>query len=236
MKSLLLITGLLCLGGYAIGQAKDGTADLQKTVSAQPAASIYLPYSPEVVKKSLDDYLSKTSNQEEKNAKGYLLSSNTLLVKNQEGNADMHFVIDRKSPDNKNETVVYLKLNSSFQTEQTPGTTRVQFNMQDAKDYLNNLALAIKPYATDLQLKLQRKNLSDAQDKNNALVVEGNKLEEQRKKIQVQVDKAENSKNSRKLAKRKEMNDRLINENLVARGNLSNDITQQMAALALLTD
>jgi hypothetical protein len=32
----------------AIGQAKDGTLELQQTVNSQPAALIYLPYSPEV--------------------------------------------------------------------------------------------------------------------------------------------------------------------------------------------
>ena len=62
-------------------------------------------------------------------------------------------------------------------------------NMQDAKDYLDNLATAIKPYASDLQLKLQKKNLSDAQDNNRSLITEGNKLEEERKNIQVQLAK-----------------------------------------------
>ena len=66
-------------------------------------------------------------------------------------------------------------------------------NMQDAKDYLDNLAIAIRPYASDLQLKLQQKNLSDAQDNNRSLITEGNKLEEERKKIHVQVGQNEKS-------------------------------------------
>jgi hypothetical protein len=66
-------------------------------------------------------------------------------------------------------------------------------NMQDARDYLDNLAIAIKPYASDLQLKLQQKNLSDAQDNNRSLITEGNKLEEERKKIHVQVGQNEKS-------------------------------------------
>ena len=66
-------------------------------------------------------------------------------------------------------------------------------NMQDARDYLDNLAIAIKPYASDLQLKLQQKNLSDAQDNNRSLITEGNRLEEERKNIQVQVGENEKS-------------------------------------------
>jgi hypothetical protein len=119
MKKLFVVTGFLFLCGYAIGQAKDGTADLQSTASSQPAASIYLPYSPEVVKKALNNYLSQTSDREQKNAKGYLLSSNTLIVKNNKSDADMHFVIGLKDPTTINESVVYLKLNSPSSYEQS---------------------------------------------------------------------------------------------------------------------
>ncbi len=99
-------------------------------------------------------------------------------------------------------------------------------NMQDAKDYLDNLATAIKPYASDLQLKLQQKNLSDAQDNNRSLITEGNKLEEERKNIQVQIGENESYKKEKGLAERKTKNDRFIDENLTARLNLSNDINK----------
>jgi hypothetical protein len=89
-------------------------------------------------------------------------------------------------------------------------------NMQDAKDYLDNLAIAIKPYASDLQLKLQQKNLSDAQDNNRSPITEGNKLEEERKNIQVQVGDNENSKKDKGLVERKTKNDMSIDENLTA--------------------
>ena len=77
-------------------------------------------------------------------------------------------------------------------------------NMQDAKDYLDNLATAIKPYASDLQLKLQKKNLSDAQDNNRSLITEGNKLEEERKNIQVQIGENESYKKERVVPKEKQ--------------------------------
>jgi hypothetical protein len=235
MKNLFLATGFLILCGFAIGQAKDGTAELQQTVTSQPAALIYLPYSPGVVKKALGNYLSKISNREQKNAKEYLLSSNTLIVKSNKSAADMHFLIGLKDPNNKNESAIYLKLNSSSNYADST-QTGILFEMQDAKDYLDNLAVAIKPYASKLQLELQHKDLSYARDKNTSLVVEGNKLEEQRKKIQVQIGENENYKRDKGLARKKIKNDRLIEKNLAARLQLSDDITKQIAALAWLSN
>ncbi len=237
MKRLFSATGFLFLCGFAIGQAKDGTAEFQKMATPQPAALIYLPYSPEVVQKALADYLLKTGDKQQENAKGYLLSYNTFIVKNNKSGADMHFAIGLKNQDTMtiNESAIYLKLNSFSNDENATGEA-ILFSMQDAKDYLNNLAIAIKPYASDLQLKLQQKNLSDAQDKNRSLITEGYKLEEERKKIQVQIGENENYKKDKGLVERKAKNDKLIDENLTARLNLSNDIAKQIASLALLTN
>jgi len=242
MKRLLIATGFLFLCGFVIGQAKDGTAELQKMATSHPAALIYLPYSPEVVQKALANYLSEgtdyffeSSEKQEEKVKGYLLSSNTLLVKSNKTSADMHFVIGLKNDSNKNESGIYLKLNS-FSNEDNSWGKPMQFDMQDAKDYLDNLAIAIKPYASDLQLKLQQKNLSDSQDKNKSLIAEGNKLEEERKKIQVQIGENKGYENERGLAERKTKNERLIDENLTTRLNLGTDISKQIAALASLTN
>jgi len=147
----------------------------------------------------------------------------------------MHFLIGLKDPNNKNESSIYLKLNSSSDYADS-AQTGIRFEMQDAKDYLDNLAIAIKPYASKMQLELQQKNLSDAQDKNRSLVLEGNKLEEQRKKIRVQIGENENYKRDKGLGRKKTKNDRLIEENLTARLRLSDDIAKQIAALALLSN
>jgi len=166
-----------------------------------------------------------------------LISSNTFIVKNNKSGADMHLVIGLKTQDSMtpNESAIYLKLNSISNDENSAGKA-IQFDMKDAKDYLDNLAVAIKPYASDLQLKLQQKNLSDAQDKHTSLINEANNLEEERKKIQVKIDENKSAKKETRLVERKIKNERLIDENLTARLNLSDDITKQIAALALLTN
>lgn len=235
MKRLFVATGFLFLCGFVIGQAKDGTVELKKMITSSPAALIYLPYSPAVVQKSLANYLSENGEKQQQNTKGYLLSSNTLIARNNKSGADMHFEIGLKNDSNENESAIYLKLNS-FSNEENSSGEAIQFDMQDAKDYLDNLAVAIKPYASDLQLKQQQKNLLDAQDKNRFLIAEGNKLEEERKKIQLQVSENKSAKKERILVERKIKNERLIDENLSSRINLSNDISKQLAALASFTN
>jgi hypothetical protein len=235
MKRLFVATGFLFLCGFAIGQATDGTSELQKIATSQPAALIYLPYSPPVVQMALSNYLLKTSDKQQADATGYLLSSNTFIVKNNKSGADMNFAIGLRDQSTINESVIFLKLNSFSKDENSTGQA-IQFDMQDAKDYLDNLAIAIKPYASDLQLKLQQKNLSDAHDKNRSLITEGNKLEEERKKIQVQIGENKSAKKETRLVERKIKNQSLIDENLTARLNLGNDIAKQIAELALLTN
>ena len=235
MKRLFVAIGFLLLCGFAIGQAQDGTAELQKTVTSRPAASMYLPYSPGVVKEALANYLAQTGNKEQNNARGYLLSSQTLIVRNSKGNADMHFIIGLKNSINSNESVIYLKLNapSGFESGEK---LAAPFAMQDAKDYLDNLAIAIKPYATQLQLQLQQKNLSVARDKSLSLIAEGDKLEYKKKKIQSQIGEKEDSIKDKSLARKKAKNDRLISENLTERMSLNDDISKQISALSLLTN
>jgi hypothetical protein len=147
----------------------------------------------------------------------------------------MNFAIGLRDQSTINESVIFLKLNSFSKDENSTGQA-IQFDMQDAKDYLDNLAIAIKPYASDLQLKLRQKNLSDAYDKNRSLITEGNKLEEERKKIQVQIGENKSAKKETRLVERKIKNQSLIDENLTARLNLGNDIAKQIAELALLTN
>jgi hypothetical protein len=54
------------------------------------------------------------------------------------------------------------------------------------------------------------------------------------KKIQIKIGENENYTWDKGLARRKAKNERLINVNLAAQLNLSNDIAKQMAALGLL--
>jgi hypothetical protein len=63
---------------------------------SQPTVLLYLPYSPEITEKAFYNYLSKTTNKEQKEAPGFLLSTNTSLAKSNVSDADMHFFIGNR--------------------------------------------------------------------------------------------------------------------------------------------
>jgi hypothetical protein len=63
----------------------------------------------------------------------------------------MCFEIGAKDIQHPNESVVYLKLNSFNRDLNDQATnTPIRFDIQQAKDYLDNLAVAIQPYAADM--------------------------------------------------------------------------------------
>jgi hypothetical protein len=217
-----------------MGQARDGTADLKKSGEAEQAVMIDLPYAPEVVKQALTDYLSKTTKEEQKTATGFLLSRNTLLVKNNFKEADMVFEIGPKDYSHPNETVIYLKLNSDVQNSNNGGYTVHHFDMNNAKSYLNNLSVAIKPYATDLQIKLQKEDLKNAQEESLSLTTQGTKFEQNRMKIAQDMFSNNTDRKAAKLLKRKISNQQQIDANIAAKVKNDKEIDDQISALALL--
>lgn len=237
MKQLIIVIGITLSSICSMGQARDGTIDLKQTEKAQPAALIYLPYAPEVVQLALSDYLSKTSNNHEDGNDSFLLSENTLLVKNNTSNADMYFEIGVKDNQHLNESVVYLKLNSFGRDLNDQATfTPVHYDMQQAKDYLDNLAVAMEPYAVDLQIKLQKKNLAKAQKKSASLMQEGKDLEQKRQDLGQRNAYGRSYKNDLRLNKKTQATELAIKDNLTAQVLQNKEVGMQQAALTLLMD
>lgn len=232
-KKVSLLTGLLLLGGYAIPQARDGTAMFQKKLS-QPAAIISLPYTPKITKAAFQDYLSKTSNKDQEKAKTYLLSANTKIAKANTSDADMHFFIGQGDSQNKNGSVIYLKLNSFSRYENNLRSLPIQFDMEKAIDYLDNLAIAIKPYATELQKKWQQKVQANSQKTFNLLVEECKRLDMKKTTIQLKIDQNKNAKRADGLRKDMVEVEKKISENVTSRTKLEYNIAQQAIALASL--
>jgi putative cell wall-binding protein len=147
----------------------------------------------------------------------------------------MHFFFGLKSPDNPNETTVYLGLESSF-PDVNNFMVANDFDMQQAKDYLDNLAIAIQPYAADLQLKLQTKNLLHAQAKGQQLASEGINLNQQRVRMMKKMGGNTASSKSERLTKQLAKNQRQIDHNKVSQANQNTEIQKQKLAIVLLTD
>lgn len=234
MKKLIAISSMLVLSCLVFGQARDGTSSFQRTQKSVQVAMLYLPYAPTVVTQSLRDYLSKTTRKEQHDAKGYLLSTNTELVKNNIRHADLLFEIGTRDNRLPNESVIYLKLNSNYQSAEDENVGNYTFDMEEAKSYLDNLAIAIQPYAEKLQLDLQRHNLVSAEDKSKSLVKEGNMLDQ--KRIGLNKDMAGNnsSRKDDKISKRQSVNNRKMDANRIAQDKQEKIVNTQTIALAKL--
>jgi hypothetical protein len=238
MKQIIICLGITLSSICSMGQARDGTLSLNQREVAQPAALINLPYAPDIVQQALNDYLSKTSDKHHTEADSFLLSRNTLLVKNNLSNADMYFEIGARDKSHLNESVVYLKLNSFSRDLNNQETNDpVRFDMQQAKDYLDNLAVAIRPYASELQLRLQKRNLSMAQAKSEGLARHGKNLEDKRIALRHRKDDNRSYKNDQQLNRKIRANEQAIKDNLLAQALQTKEVVkQQFAIVKLMTD
>ena len=230
MKKLIVLSGYLLLHLVVLSQPIGMPGNSQNTLNSESKVLINLPYSSDVVVSALSDYLSKSGKKQQNAAQGYLLSANTLLVKRNKADADLHFAIDNKSANNKYASVIYLKLQSTVSEDNFRETT-VNFDRNDAQDYLDNLAIAIQPYARKLQIQHQQEWLSQSITRMSDLVEKGKELELERIEIEGRLSANTTLKQKNRLQKKKLENDAAININSRDQLTQSYDITQQISSL-----
>jgi hypothetical protein len=207
MKKTVLLIPMALLFAFALGQPAIGNENQIDPILQQPHAMIFLPYSPQVVIAAMENYKYEKQNKKEgvaylNNYKPFL---ETSLVRNNP-NSDLVFEIGLKYPGNQNISALYLMLNSRS-VEDNSGKQK-RFDMEHAKDYLDNLAIAIRIYALDQQIKLQTSELSKANTKQLGLVAEGYRLDAKKAGLL-----HEPPSNSRRSTDRSKLLDQQIAEN-----------------------
>jgi hypothetical protein len=203
---------LLC--AFAFGQPAIGTENRMDPVLQQPYVMIYLPYSPQVVIAAMKNYKDEKRNARELAAspKTYQPFEETSLVRSNP-NTDLLFEIGLKNAGNENVSVVYLMLNSP--SDENGRQTR--FDMEHAKAYLDNLAIAIRTNALSEQIKRQTAELSKANTIQLGLIADGDKLHA--KKADLLLNPSSNS-------KRDVDRSRLLDEQIAE--NKSSQVTQEL--------
>lgn len=152
----------------------------------------------------------------------------------------MRFGIGLKREGNKNESVVYLMLESTVEIENgnilaVPNRIANRFDLEEAKAYLNNLAAAIRPYAAHRQVKLQKKDLAKAEAKNRTLLSEGISLAKQNDDMRHRANTNENAEKSNGLERKKAHIEQSILINQQEQVKQTAEVEKQKAALTLLT-
>jgi hypothetical protein len=226
MKKTFLLICMALLCAFAFGQPAIGTENRMDPVLQQPYVMIYLPYSPQVIIAAMENYKYERQNTKELAAypKTYQPFDETLLIRNNPS-ADLLFEIGLKNAGNENVSVVYLMLNSP--NDEYGRQTR--FDMEQAKAYLDNLAIAIRTNALREQIKRQTAELSKANTIQLGLIADGDKLHA--KKADLLLNPSSNSKRN---VDRNRLLDEQIAENRSSQVMQELKIERQKADLKIL--
>ena len=178
MKKISLLFSIILISVFSYGQAFEGAVQYQKQL--QPAATIELPYPPSVVDAAMNDYLSKKGKSRSNGMKGFTTFRNTEPLLNDSANADLYFKTERKNRKEKEVTIVSLLV--------MPNSGNLHYlNMDDAKNYLNGLAIAIEAYNLELTIKNQNDDVIKAEAKYKSLTKEGEELQNKKSAIDKKV-------------------------------------------------
>jgi hypothetical protein len=176
MKKSIVSFTVLLISVFSYSQAQEGTVEYQK--KTQPAAVIEMPYPPSFVDAAMNDYLSKKGKSKGSDIKGFTTYRNTQPLQNDSSNADLYFKTERKSRKEKEVTVLSLLVMPT--DEQTNAKNLHYLNMEEAKNYLNDLAYAIDAYNLELTIKDQNDAVIKAEAKYKNLLNDAEELEKKR--------------------------------------------------------
>ena len=201
MKRVFTFLSVLLTATLGFGQSYEGAVQFQKR--AQPAAVIELPYPASLVDAAMNDYLQKKGRSRNNDVKGFTAFRNTLPIQNDSANADLYFKTERKSRKEKEVTMISLLVKSN--DPQLPADSLRHLDMEAAKMYLNNLALAIDAYNLEITIKDQNEAVIKAEAKYKNLSGEGDdlakkrieldkKIEDNKTEVQAQMKEVENQK------------------------------------------
>lgn len=184
MKYILLICCLSFSTISAYAQATEGIVRLQRT--EQPAAIIELPYSSDIVKEALNDYLSKKGKSKGTDLKGFRTFRNTQSSTSGNDNADLYFKIEQKSRQDKGFTIVSLLLTKP-KDDKTAASELNYLNMGQAKAYLNGLSHAIEAYNLELMIKEQNLIVIKSESTYKTQFNNGADLEQKRTELETRI-------------------------------------------------
>jgi len=179
MKKAILFCFVLLCSFAGFSQAVEGAVEYQK--KQQPAAVIELPYPTSVVNAAMKDFLSKKGKSKGNDIKGFTTYRNTQPLLTDSANADLYFKTERKSKNEKEITVVSLLL-SPVDIFSNTGNLHY-LTMDDARTYLNELALTIGSYDVERSIKEQNDAVIKGESKYNSLLVASADLEKKRTEL-----------------------------------------------------
>jgi hypothetical protein len=210
MKKILFLSPVLLAVSFLFGQANEGLVTYQN--KQQPAAVISLPYSVEMINMVMSDYLSKKGSKAS-DIKGFKTYRNTRLMDNDSTSADLYFKINPANTKDKVQSTVYLMVGVPNEdvANRNPGA---QFNMEQAKTFLNNLSPVMESYKLEIQIRDQNDLVIREEKKSKSLTDDGLDLSKKKFDLDRKLDgnKQDQEKQNTEVEKQKQALALLINQ------------------------
>ena len=210
MKRIMLLAALVVIVNFLFAQASEGLVTYQK--KQQPAAVISLPYSVEMINMVMNDYLSKKGSKAS-DIKGFKTYRNTRLMDNDSTGADLYFKIEPANRKDQVQSTLYLMVGVPNEdvANRNPGA---QFNMNEAKTFLNNLIPIMESYKLEIQIRDQNELVIREEKKSKSITDDGLDLTKKRGDLdrRIEGNKQDQDKQNVEVEKQKQALALLINQ------------------------
>lgn len=183
MKKLLLIAIISFTAVYSFAQARNATADYNKTM--QPAVEIEIPFPEKTVMKSLVDKLEKKGYKGKEN-KGYIVFRGVNMAEIGPDTYDLYFKTDRKSKKEKDITILTMLVSTGYEKFITPDQDEKV--LDNSKIFLNSQTELATAYDLEMQIKEQEDATGKAEKKLASLVEDGQDLVKKKEKLEKEIE------------------------------------------------
>lgn len=201
MKPLLTLVLAILYAYPSLAQAKECKIAYHK--GDKVAATLTLPYSPDLVQDAIKDYLMKKCLRKDR-SRGFDIFRGAHLDKADPEMTDVHCRVERKSRDNPEESVVYLLIGRPNENVSVR-TSDDHYKLDAAKVLLNEMVPSINAYSLTVALKNQEDLVEKAEKKLQHLEDDQKDLEKRIKSLQEKLvqNKDEQQKQSEEIQKQR---------------------------------
>lgn len=194
---LAILVATIIIHTQTRAQAMEGKIEYQK--GDKVAATIELPYNPDVVEEAIKDIMDQKGVRTDR-SKGFDIFRNAKLKENDAEMSDLHFKVERKSRKDRESAIIYLLIGRPNENVAVR-TADDRYKLQEAKEFLNRISPSIEAYNLELAIKSQegvvikedgrlRELLEDQKDLEKKIKSLQQKLEENKADQKKQGDEA----------------------------------------------
>lgn len=225
MKQVLLLGFILFLGINTNAQSRYTTTKYNKADVGAIVAEY--PFEERTVKDGLKQHFEKMGYKAKSAKAGFEVYTGVNVSEISDLSLDIYILVDRKSKQEKDKSVVTFMLSKGFEAFISDETDNKIIN--NAKDYFNKLKENLVAYDLELQIAEQENTISKADKKYAGIMEDSVKLAKRKADIELQISENTNAQAAQKMELEKQ---KQILENLKKKRKGGAKATTQAASPA----